>query len=67
MEYMELIAWQVILLEGLVFGRRIALEVNHLMLNRTNKKQPSLEHFEVPMTGTETITNVDELKLKLVN
>lgn len=53
------------LLEGLVFGRRIALEVNHLMLNRTNKKQPSLEHFEVPMTGTETITNVDELKLKL--
>lgn len=53
------------LLEGLVFGKRIAIEVNRIVLNRPNKKQPSLEHFEASKKGTETIENVAELKTKL--
>jgi len=53
------------LLEGLVFGRRIAIEVSNRVLNGTKHKTVAPELLNVEKVSSEPLENVNVLKLKL--
>lgn len=53
------------LLEGLVFGRRIAVEVSNRVLRKTNHEVYNPEQLKVIKMGREPLENVGELKTRL--
>lgn len=53
------------LLEGLVFGRRIAVEVSNKVLNKAEHKTVVPEQLNVTKMGSEPLYNANDLKIKL--